>query len=393
MAPPDKILGLNEGFAKDNDMNKVNLGVGAYRDTNGKPFVLPVVREAEKRVLSKEMDHEYAGIAGIQEYINLSCQFAYGKNSRIMNENRLAAIQSLSGTGSCRIIGEFLSKFVGENTNIYLPQPTWGNHLNIFKNAKLTPTYYTYFDPESCSVDFDNLINDVESAPNGSIFVFHACAHNPTGCDPTPEQWDELSSLSLKKEHVIFFDCAYQGFASGNAEKDAYSIRKFVKDGHNIILSQSFAKNFGLYGERIGTISVVCEDIEEKDRVLSQLKSLARAMYSNPPVYGARLVCEILKDEVLAEQWTKECKAMADRIIAMRQSLRRKIEQLGSTKSWSHITDQIGMFAFTGLTKDQVLKMRKEFHVYCTEDGRISVAGLNPGNLNHVAKAIHSVSS
>ena len=150
---------------------------------------------------------------------------------------------------------------------------------------------------------------------------------------------------------------------------------------------------FGLYGERIGTISVVCEDIEEKDRVLSQLKSLARAMYSNPPVYGARLVCEILKDEVLAEQWTKECKAMADRIIAMRQSLRREIEQLGSTKSWSHITDQIGMFAFTGLTKDQVLKMRKEFHVYCTEDGRISVAGLNPGNLNHVAKAIHSVSS
>ena len=266
------------------------------------------------------------------------------------------------------------------------------NHHNIFKDARLIPKEYRYFDSETCGVDWNNLIEDVKNAKNGSIFLLHACAHNPTGCDPSNEQWDELSKLFREKNHLAFFDCAYQGFASGDAEIDAYSIRKFVDDGHNIVLSQSFAKNFGLYGERIGTISVVCKDIEEKDKVLSQLKKLARAMYSNPPVYGARLVNEILSDNILKQQWTTECKAMADRIILMRSALRSKIESLGSIKKWNHITEQIGMFAFTGLNKEQVLKMRSEYHVYCTEDGRISVAGLNDNNVDWIAQAIHEVS-
>lgn len=389
MGPPDKILGLNELFKADSNPLKVSLGVGAYRGDDGKPLVLNVVREAEKRIVAANMDHEYAGIGGIDDYVKLSLKFAYGDDESLLR--RISAVQSLSGTGACRIAGEFFSRFLGEGTKIYMPNPTWPNHIPIMKNAGLEPAQYSYYDADGCKYNHIACVRDIENAPNGSVFLMHACAHNPTGCDPSKEEWDELSKLFKRKEHIVFFDSAYQGFASGNSESDAYAIRKFVEDGHEILLAQSFAKNFGLYGERIGTLSVVCKDEEERKRVDSQLKLLVRPMYSNPPVHGARIVQSILSDIELKNQWIQECKDMADRMHAMRSLLKNGLAEAGSSKNWDHITDQIGMFAYTGLTTEQVLSMREKHSVYCTDDGRISIAGINTGNVAHIAQAIHDV--
>nr|AIT70242.1 aspartate aminotransferase [Petalonia fascia] len=391
MGPADPILGLTEAFNKDTDPRKVSLGVGAYRGDDGKPFVLSSVRKAEKLVLDKAFNHEYAGIAGTPEFTKLSLAFAYGKDSPALKENRVAGVQTLSGTGACRVMGEMFARFRGEGSAIYVPNPTWGNHIPIMKNAGLEVKKYRYFDPETVGLDFEGLLSDVQAAEDESVFLLHACAHNPTGIDPTQDQWAELSKLMKSKKHTAFFDCAYQGFASGDAEKDAWAIRRFVEDGHCIALAQSFAKNFGLYGQRIGALSVVCNDPEEAARVGSQLKIVIRAMYSNPPVHGARLVTEILSDDTLSQEWAGECKAMADRIIAMRAGLRENLEKLNSQRSWEHITDQIGMFCYTGLTQEEVLKVREDSHIYFTNDGRISMAGITSDNVEYIAASLHAV--
>ena len=237
------------------------------------------------------------------------------------------------------------------------------------------------------------MVEDLGTAAAGSAVLLHACAHNPTGVDPSMDQWRELSAVLKGTGTQLFFDCAYQGFASGDAERDAAGLRHFVADGHEIMLAQSYAKNFGLYGERVGALSAVCATADEAKALESQLKAVIRPMYSSPPVHGAKIVAEVLSDPDLRATWTTECKAMADRIGGMRTALRAKLTEAGSTRDWSHITDQIGMFAYTGLTSDQVLAIRAQFHVYCTEDGRISVAGLNDGNVGHVAEAIHAVTA
>ena len=249
---------------------------------------------------------------------------------------------------------------------------------------------YAYYDPSTRGLDFKGLINDVQSAPDQSVFLLHACAHNPTGVDPSLEQWKQMSVEMKKKQHVVFFDCAYQGFASGDADKDAKAIRQFVADGHNVFLSQSYAKNFGLYGERIGALSVVGRDANEAARIESQLKILIRPMYSNPPIHGALIVSEILSDPALSKQWYGECKGMADRIISMRNLLRSNLETQ-TTQSWKHITDQIGMFCYTGLSEDQVNTLIESHHIYLTKDGRISMAGVNSRNVDYIASSIAEV--
>jgi len=392
MGPPDAILGLNEAFGKDQNPDKVTLGVGAYRGDDGKPVVLPSVRKAEELLLQDKVYHEYAGIAGIPSFVKLSLKFAYGQDAQVLNDNRVAGVQALSGTGSLRVIGEFYSKFFG-SSSIYLPNPTWGNHIPIMKNAGLDVQRYRYYDPATCGLDFSGLMEDVNNAPEGSIFLLHACAHNPTGVDPNQEQWSEMSELMKKKDMKVFFDCAYQGFASGNAEKDAWAIRKFVDDGHLIGLGQSYAKNFGLYGERVGCLSLVGQDEEEAQRLMSQLKIVIRPMYSNPPIYGARIVEKVLSSPELHAQWTDECKGMADRIITMRTLLRSTLEGLGNPRPWNHITDQIGMFCYSGLDKDAVEKMKKEHSIYLTGDGRISMAGVTSQNVEYIANAIHKVTT
>lgn len=395
MGPPDPILGLNDAFNKDTDPKKVNLGVGAYRDDNGKPWMLPSVVEAEKRLLEKGWNgakqKEYAGIVGIKEFNDASIKFAYGADSPVIKENRIAAAQVLSGTGGGRLAFEFYARFLGKGTTVYMPDPTWANHLPMAKDAGLNLGTYRYYDKKTIGLDFAGMCEDIKNAKDGSVFMLHACAHNPTGVDPTLEQWKELSALMKKKNHVVFFDSAYQGFASGDAEKDAASMRIFVKDGHDIAVAQSFAKNFGLYGERIGCFSMVGQTAEEADRLLSQIKILIRPMYSNPPIHGARIVATILNDPVLNKQWYAECKSMADRIIVMRDSLKAALAKEGSTRNWDHITSQIGMFCFSGMTPEQVERLRTEFHIYMTKNGRISMAGVTSKNVGYLAHAMHQV--
>jgi aspartate aminotransferase len=363
-------------------------GVGAYRDDKGKPFVLPSVRQAEEKVIASRLNKEYAGITGVPEFTKAAAVLAYGKDSSALD--RVAITQSISGTGALRIGGAFLSRFFPSKT-IYIPTPSWANHAAVFKDSGLQVEKYAYYNKDTIGLDFEGMIADINKAPNGSAFLFHACAHNPTGVDPTPEQWKQIEAAVKAKGHFAFFDMAYQGFASGDIHKDAFAVRYFVEQGHNICLSQSFAKNMGLYGERIGAFSMVCADVEERKRVDSQIKILVRPMYSNPPIHGARIAAEILNTPALYDQWLVEVKDMADRIITMRALLKENLEKLGSKHDWSHITSQIGMFAYTGLTPEQMDQLAKEHSVYATRDGRISVAGITSDNVGRLAEAIFKV--
>ncbi|KAG0294806.1 aspartate transaminase aat1 [Dissophora globulifera] len=392
MGPPDAILGVTEAFKRDTDPRKMNLGVGAYRDDAGKPFVLNCVRKAEDKIMKDLLDKEYAGITGVPEFTKGAAILAYGADSTPLNEGRVAITQTISGTGALRVGGVFLARWFPSSKKIFVPTPTWGNHIPIFKDSGLEVNHYKYFDKKTNGLDFEGMVSDIKSAPKGSIILLHACAHNPTGVDPTPAQWDELSKVVKDAGHFAFFDMAYQGFASGDIHKDAYALRKFVKDGHLVALSQSFAKNMGLYGERTGSFSVVTSSAEEKARVDSQIKIVVRPMYSNPPVNGARIVASVLNTPDLHEQWLKEVKLMADRIITMRTQLKNHLVNDHKSKlNWDHITNQIGMFCFTGLTPEQVGKLTSEHHVYLTKDGRISMAGISSKNVAYLAEAIHAV--
>jgi len=396
MGPEDPILGVTVAFNKDTDPKKINLGVGAYRDDNGKPYVLEVVREAEKRIFEANMDHEYAAIGGVAQFNKLCQELQLGNDSQVIKEKRAVTVQCLSGTGALRVGADFMERWIdlpGDNRKtIYLPNPTWGNHIPIYGDAGFQVKTYKYYDEKTCGLDFQGLKTDLKNAPNQSLFLFHACAHNPTGVDPDMKQWQEMSSICKEKGHFTFFDLAYQGFASGSPEKDAGPVRLFIKDGHNVGIAQSFAKNFGLYGERIGSLTFLTKDQKEAEAVESQLKILIRPMYSNPPVHGARIVSTILGDPALNAKWRVEVDKMAKRIITMRQALVDSLKALGSKKDWSHITKQIGMFAYTGLKPEQVDRMMKEYHVYLTKNGRISIAGITSHNVKHLALAMHEVS-
>ena len=362
--------------------------MGAYRDDKGKPYVLPSVLKAEQKIMQASLDKEYAGITGIPQFTKFAAALAYGADSAVIKDGRLAVAQSISGTGALRVGGQFLSRWYGESKTIYLPTPSWGNHTPIFKDSGLEVKSYRYYDKKNISLDIEAMLDDIKAMPEKSIVLLHACAHNPTGVDPTKEQWHRISDAVKARGHFVFFDMAYQGFASGDTVKDAYALRYFVDQGHSLCLSQSFAKNMGLYGERIGAFSILCSDGEEQKRVESQLKIVIRPMISNPPIHGARIVSEVLGSPELNEQWLAEVKGMADRIIAMRQQLVDGLKAAGSTRDWSSIVKQIGMFSFTGLTAPQVEYLAKNYAIYMTKDGRISMAGLNSSNIEYFAKGV-----
>lgn len=384
-------MGITEAFKADSFKEKINLGVGAYRDDQGKPYVLPSVRAAEDKIVNARLDKEYAGITGVPAFTAAAAKLAYGADSPVIAEDRLAITQTISGTGALRIGGAFLQRFYPHAKKIYIPTPSWANHNAVFKDSGLEVDKYRYYNKDTIGLDFEGLIEDLKAAPAQSIILLHACAHNPTGVDPSEEQWRKISDVVKEKGHFAFFDMAYQGFASGNADRDAFAPRYFVKEGHNIALCQSFAKNMGLYGERVGAFSLVCESPEEKKRVDSQIKILTRPLYSNPPIHGARIASTIMNDPALNKQWLGEVKDMADRIIKMRALLKKNLEDLGSKHDWSHITSQIGMFAYTGLKPEQMDALAKEHSVYATKDGRISVAGITTGNVKRLAEAIYKV--
>ncbi|EPB77739.1 aminotransferase, class I/II [Ancylostoma ceylanicum] len=381
----------------------------------GKPFVLPSVREAEQRLMAEKLNKEYAGIAGLPDFTKLAAKLALGENSEVIQSGRITTMQSISGTGALRIGAEFLFRLNTTQTKLYTSLHLRGETMSRFSSEHLyfyfggsirTRRYlnlsllrfagvdvknYRYYDKNTCGFDESGALADIAAIPKGSIILLHACAHNPTGVDPTRDQWKKISEICKKNELFVFFDMAYQGFASGDVDGDAFAVRYFIEQGHNICLAQSFAKNMGLYGERVGAYSVICEKPEEAARVASQLKILIRPMYSNPPINGARIVTKILTDPALHKQWLVDVKGMADRIISMRKQLRDLLAKEGSTRNWQHITDQIGMFCFTGINPQQVEKLIKEHSVYLTKDGRISVAGISSNNVGYLAKALHAV--
>lgn len=391
MGPPDPILGVTEAFKKDTNPKKMNLGVGAYRDDAGKPYVLPSVRKAEEMIMSRNLDKEYLPIGGMSDFCNAAARLAFGDESDVIQSKRNTTVQGISGTGSLTVGAFFLGQFFKGNREIYMPTPTWGNHIPLFKRAGLSVKQYRYYDPKTCGFDFSGALQDIAKIPEESVILLHACAHNPTGVDPKPDQWKEMSNVIKSRRLFPFLDMAYQGFATGDIDRDAAAVRLFAEDGHGFAVSQSFAKNMGLYGERVGAFTMVCSSREEAERVMSQVKIIVRPTYSNPPIHGARIAHLILTDGELRQQWLRDVKGMAERIMGMRSRLRDGLKREGSTRNWQHITDQIGMFCFTGMTQDQVARLIKEFSVYLTKDGRISVAGISSNNVDYLAHAMHQV--
>ena len=344
-----------------------------------------------------DLNHEYLPIAGLSEFTTAAQRLILGSESPAIKERRVGSFQTISGTGSLHLGALFLAKFYSRASNqpVYFSNPTWANHNQIFTNVRLPIQTYPYFSAKTKGLDFDGMLSTIQGAPEGSVILLHACAHNPTGVDPTRDQWKQISQVIRSKRHFPFFDCAYQGFASGDLENDAWAVRYFVEQGFELCIAQSFAKNFGLYGERAGAFHFVTGPDSDAAstimRISSQLAILQRSEISNPPAYGARIASLILNDSTLFEEWEDNLKTMSGRIIQMRKNLRAKLEEMGTPGSWNHITDQIGMFSFTGLTEHQVLKIRADSHVYMTKNGRISMAGLNTGNIDYFAKAVDKV--
>jgi len=386
-APPDPILGVSVAFRECQNPNKLNLGVGAYRTEALEPYVLDVVKRAEKMMLDAGHDKEYLPMQGLAEFNAATVELLLGKDSEAVRDDRVATVQSLSGTGSLRVGAAFVAKFM-PGAKVFLPSPTWGNHKNIFADAGCEWAEYRYYDSKTVGLDLEGMLEDLRAMPQGSVVILHGCAHNPTGVDPTRDEWVTIADVCEKNRLVPFFDVAYQGFASGSLEQDAFAVRLFAKRRIEFFCAQSYSKNLGLYAERVGAITAALADSGAAKRVTSQLNRVARAMYSNPPVHGARIVATVMNDPVLFERWNEEMREMAGRITTVRGMLYDELVSRNPDKDWSFVTRQIGMFSFTGLSEAQVANMTEKHAVYMTKDGRISLAGLSQEKCAYLANAI-----
>jgi aromatic-amino-acid transaminase len=389
MAPRDPILGLNEQFNADTNPNKVNLGVGVYFDDNGKLPLLQCVQAAEKTMMATPTARGYLPIDGIVAYDNAVKALVFGAESDVVKSGRVSTVQAIGGTGGLKIGADFLKK-VSPKAKVLISDPSWENHRAIFVNAGFEVGSYTYYDAVNRGVNFEGMLASLNAAAAGTIVVLHACCHNPTGYDITDAQWDQVIAVVKAKGLTAFLDMAYQGFGHGIAE-DGAVIGKFVAAGLNIFVSTSFSKSFSLYGERVGALSVVASDKEEASRVLSQLKIAIRTNYSNPPIHGGAVVAAVLNNPELRAQWEQELAEMRVRIKAMRQKLVDSLKAAGVQQDMSFITTQIGMFSYSGLTKDQMVRLRSEFGVYGTDTGRMCVAALNSKNIDYVCASIAKV--
>jgi aromatic-amino-acid transaminase len=389
MAPRDPILGLNEQFNADTNPNKVNLGVGVYYDDNGKLPLLECVQAAEKQMMEAPKARGYLPIDGIAAYDSAVKNLVFGAESEPVKGGRVATIQGLGGTGGLKVGADFLNK-LNPSAKVLISDPSWENHRAIFSQAGFTVEAYPYYNAAKRGIDFDGMLTALNVAPQGTVVVLHACCHNPTGYDITPEQWDQVIATVKSRKLVPFVDMAYQGFGHGIAE-DGAVIGKFVASGQNFFVATSFSKSFSLYGERVGALSVVCQDKEEAGRVLSQLKIVIRANYSNPPTHGGQVVATVLNSPALRAIWEKELGDMRVRIKQMRVALVEKLKAAGVKQDMSFITQQIGMFSYSGLTKDQMVRLRNEFGVYGTDTGRMCVAALNSKNIDYVCASIAKV--
>ena len=389
MAPRDPILGLNEQFAADSNPNKVNLGVGVYFDDNGKLPLLQCVQAAEKAMMDKPTARGYLPIDGIAAYDAAVKGLVFGADSEPVKSGRVATVQTLGGTGGLKIGADFIKR-LNPKAKVLISDPSWENHLALFTNAGFEVGTYRYYDAAKRGVNFDGMLADIQAAAPGTVILLHACCHNPTGYDINAAQWDQVVNAIKANNLVAFLDMAYQGFGHGIAE-DGAVIGKFVASGMDFFVSTSFSKSFSLYGERVGGLSVLCANKAEADRVLSQLKIVIRTNYSNPPTHGGAVVAAVLNNPELRALWEKELGEMRQRIKLMRSKLVDGLKAAGVKQNMDFIIEQIGMFSYSGLSKDQMVRLRNEFGVYGTDTGRMCVAAINSKNIDHVCRSIAQV--
>ena len=390
-APPDPIFGLTDKFKKDPNPEKVNLGVGTFQDAQGKVAILECVNRAESLLLKQEESKNYLGIEGAPEFARCVQHLLYGKEHEFIQSQRIVTAQTPGGTGSLRIAGEFIKKFC-PHAKIWMSDPTWSNHNGVFEAAGFEIGTYPYYDYDNKCLLFDQMIEALSEVPKGDVVLFHACCHNPTGMDPTLEQWQTLAKLTQEKGFLPLLDFAYQGFGRG-LDEDAMGLRAFAWEGCEIFVSSSYSKNFGLYNDRIGALSMVCANNKAADNALSHIKAAIRANFSNPPAHGSLIVTTVIGAPQLKALWIQELASMRDRINDMRMLFAKTLKDFNVKEDFSFITQQHGLFSFTGLSKKQVEILGDKYSIYIVGTGRINVAGLTSGNIDRICRAIADVLS
>ena len=389
MAPRDPILGVTEAFVADTNPNKVNLGVGVYYDDNGKVPVLECVRHAEKKMAEALAPRNYLPIDGMPAYNKAVQSLVFGADSEVVKSGRALTVQTLGGTGALKVGGDFLRR-LNPQSELWISNPSWENHRAIFEYAGFKVNEYTYYHAPTRGVDFDGMLASLDKLPAGSVAVLHACCHNPTGADLTPAQWEKVIEVVNKRGIMPFLDMAYQGFADG-IDADAFAVRRFAEACPVLFVSTSFSKSLSLYGERVGALTIVTQSKDEAARTLSQVKRVIRTNYSNPSTHGAQAVTMVLTTPELRAQWETELGQMRDRIKLMRSELVAQIRKVRADFDFGFVVQQRGMFSYSGLTKDQVAKLRAEHSIYAIDSGRICIAALNSKNVSVVAEAIAKV--
>ncbi len=389
MAPRDPILGLNEAFNADPRAHKVNLGVGVYYNEQGRIPLLRAVAAAEKARAEAQTPRSYLPIEGIASYDQSVQKLLFGTNSPLLTDGRVVTTQSLGGTGALKIGADFLKRLLPDAV-VAISDPSWENHRALFEAAGFPVQNYRYYDAPTHGVNRAGMLEDLKNLPAQSIVVLHACCHNPTGVDLTPSDWQAVLEVIRERNHVPFLDIAYQGFGSG-IEEDSAAVRLFAESGLSFLVSSSFSKSFGLYGERVGALSIVTESKDVAARVLSQVKRVIRTNYSNPPTHGASIVGAILTSAELNGMWQEELGQMRERIRNMRLTFVQKLADKGATRDFSFVARQCGMFSYSGLSAEQVERLKNEFGIYAVNTGRICVAALNDNNLDAVTQAIVEV--
>ncbi|NVH77601.1 aspartate/tyrosine/aromatic aminotransferase [Paraburkholderia sp. JPY432] len=389
--PGDPILSLNEDFQLDPRPNKVNLSIGIYFDDAGKLPVIDAVRRAETALLDAIGPRSYLPMAGLPLYRDTAQALVFGANSAARADGRIATLQTLGGSGALKVGADFLKRYF-PGSQVWISDPSWENHRVIFEGAGLTVNTYPYYDPQTGGLRFAEMLAAIDALPEKSVVLLHACCHNPTGVDLSPAQWAELAPVLQRRKLIAFVDMAYQGFGAG-LEEDAAPVRLLADANVPLIVANSFSKNFSLYGERVGALSVVCKSADEAARVAGQLMSAVRANYSNPPTHGARLVANVLADATLRASWEAELGAMRERILAMRNVIHAGLDGRVDEVMRGRYVAQRGMFTYTGLSESQVERLRNEYAVYVLRSGRMCVAGLNARNADYVASSIAAVVS
>jgi aspartate aminotransferase len=388
-APPDPILGLEEAFKRDPNPAKISLSAGVYKDADGNTPVFRTVKRAEEIILHDETSKSYLGIDGSPEYGAAVQSLILGAHHPVVTERLVVTAHTPGGTGGLRVAADFVKK-ANPNARVWVSQPTWPNHPNVFRAAGLGVETYPYFDAEGNRLAFDEMLAGLKQVPTGDVVVLHGSCHNPTGIDPTPEQWRQIADLLEARNLLPLVDFAYQGLAEG-LRQDATGILTLCRPGREVLIASSFSKNFGLYNERVGALTLVAASPAAAQASLSHIKTVIRANYSNPPAHGAKIVTTILKSPALTAEWEAEVAAMRSRIWEMRRSFVAGLKEMGTARDFSFIERQHGMFSFTGLTVDQVKRLRDEYSIYIVDSGRINVAGMTATNLPILCKAIAEV--